>query len=512
MQERNENAHCVYEIPRLTWRMNFSNAPTVTLVGLLASHLGLPGSISGGVTPGFSHVGIVPYNVADRLVFSAISRYPLPFIPTLLQVCLASPSQGSQDLDRSSSTSPGYNLVFSACRRALASYTFPPLHLSSHRITTPRVAIPAHRHDRNTARLACRSGEALEERVSVARIAPSLLDLGRAVVRRFTSQQGEPGSIHGEVASGFSYVGVVQDLPSPLPFYSGAAPYPHRCILIGSQDLDNPGPPAPQASSAPTHRATVRQHGGSEMCNFLQLFDMNSVCQYHGEPKTFNWLQEKRRTQVQRIPKNHESCRWSADFIRDLSFAPTLHSCAASYSPRFTLIGSQDGMETRSVVRNGPHYERLPPNRRSQGECRLPARAYSLSLGNSPLRVFKGSAWLHYFSPFLAEKRYSYKGYTGPHYMSAIAATRRALNWNKVLFDDSTLDHAVTRLRQHAAAPACRNAGRCRLQQAVLSPPTAPGETAISTQWAGEPYMSYESLRVTRSYRLLAVKGIHHRC
>ncbi|KAJ8870004.1 hypothetical protein PR048_029015 [Dryococelus australis] len=35
-------------------------------------------------------------------------------------------------------------------------------------------------------------------------------------------------------------------------------------------------------------------------------------------------------------------CRWSAGYLGDLPFPPPLHSCAAPYSPRFTLIGSQD--------------------------------------------------------------------------------------------------------------------------------------------------------------------------
>ncbi|KAJ8871333.1 hypothetical protein PR048_027650 [Dryococelus australis] len=35
-------------------------------------------------------------------------------------------------------------------------------------------------------------------------------------------------------------------------------------------------------------------------------------------------------------------CRWSAGFLRDIPFLPPLHSGAASYSPRFTLIDSQD--------------------------------------------------------------------------------------------------------------------------------------------------------------------------
>ncbi|KAJ8886115.1 hypothetical protein PR048_012324 [Dryococelus australis] len=43
-------------------------------------------------------------------------------------------------------------------------------------------------------------------------------------------------------------------------------------------------------------------------------------------------------------------CRWSADFLEDLPFAPCLHSSAAPYSPRFTLIGFQD-----LDVKSGPN-------------------------------------------------------------------------------------------------------------------------------------------------------------
>ncbi|KAJ8887788.1 hypothetical protein PR048_014006 [Dryococelus australis] len=59
---------------------------------LLASHLGEPGLNPGGVTSGFSHVGIVPGDVADGRVFSGISRFPRPFIPALLHTHLVSPS------------------------------------------------------------------------------------------------------------------------------------------------------------------------------------------------------------------------------------------------------------------------------------------------------------------------------------------------------------------------------------------------------------------------------------
>ncbi|KAJ8870171.1 hypothetical protein PR048_029184 [Dryococelus australis] len=58
------------------------------VVRILASHLGEPGSITGGVAPGFSHVGIVPYDAVGRRVFSGISRFPHPCIPTLLHTHL----------------------------------------------------------------------------------------------------------------------------------------------------------------------------------------------------------------------------------------------------------------------------------------------------------------------------------------------------------------------------------------------------------------------------------------
>ncbi|KAJ8897926.1 hypothetical protein PR048_003283 [Dryococelus australis] len=51
--------------------------------GLLASHQGEPGSMPGRVTPGFSHVGIVPDDAVDCRVFSGISRFLRPSIPAL---------------------------------------------------------------------------------------------------------------------------------------------------------------------------------------------------------------------------------------------------------------------------------------------------------------------------------------------------------------------------------------------------------------------------------------------
>ncbi|KAJ8894207.1 hypothetical protein PR048_006817 [Dryococelus australis] len=55
------------------------------------------GPILGPVTPGFSHVGIIPDDTVDRRVFSGISRLPHPFIPALLHSHLFT-LIGSQDL------------------------------------------------------------------------------------------------------------------------------------------------------------------------------------------------------------------------------------------------------------------------------------------------------------------------------------------------------------------------------------------------------------------------------
>ncbi|KAJ8871176.1 hypothetical protein PR048_027482 [Dryococelus australis] len=69
--------------------------------------------------------------------------------------------------------------------------------------------------------------------------------LGGVVVRLLDSHLGEPGSIPGGVALGFSQVGIVPDdaagwriligdLPLPLVLHSGATPYPSGFTLVGS--------------------------------------------------------------------------------------------------------------------------------------------------------------------------------------------------------------------------------------------------------------------------------------
>ncbi|KAJ8889546.1 hypothetical protein PR048_009045 [Dryococelus australis] len=62
------------------------------VVRLHAFHLGEQGSILGRVTPGSSHVGIMPDDATGRWVFSGFSRFTRPCIPTLLHTRSTSPS------------------------------------------------------------------------------------------------------------------------------------------------------------------------------------------------------------------------------------------------------------------------------------------------------------------------------------------------------------------------------------------------------------------------------------
>ncbi|KAJ8878952.1 hypothetical protein PR048_019556 [Dryococelus australis] len=78
--------------PQLALPLEYMQAEAVAFFKeyLLTSHLGEPGSIPGGVTPGFSHVGIVPGYSAGRSVFSGISCLPGPYVPVLLRAHLTS--------------------------------------------------------------------------------------------------------------------------------------------------------------------------------------------------------------------------------------------------------------------------------------------------------------------------------------------------------------------------------------------------------------------------------------
>ncbi|KAJ8888692.1 hypothetical protein PR048_008184 [Dryococelus australis] len=79
-----------FRYPRMQACRSFRIA---VVVRLLASHLGEPGSISAGVAPGFSRVGIVLYDAAASAGFHGDLSFPPPFhLPVLFYTHLASPS------------------------------------------------------------------------------------------------------------------------------------------------------------------------------------------------------------------------------------------------------------------------------------------------------------------------------------------------------------------------------------------------------------------------------------
>ncbi|KAJ8866878.1 hypothetical protein PR048_032740 [Dryococelus australis] len=81
-------------------------------LSVLASHKGKPGSIPDGVAPGFSHVRIVSDDAFGRRVSSGISRFPHPFILTLLHTHLASPTSALKtSMLRAAQISPLYSLT-----------------------------------------------------------------------------------------------------------------------------------------------------------------------------------------------------------------------------------------------------------------------------------------------------------------------------------------------------------------------------------------------------------------
>ncbi|KAJ8897871.1 hypothetical protein PR048_003224 [Dryococelus australis] len=102
----------------------------------------------------------------------------------------------------------------------------------------------------------------------------------------------------------------------PPPLHSGTAPFSPHFTNIGSQDL-------------------VVNRSPKSLNSTQLLLAANCKPPIKANPVQFPALS---------LPdfRMWESCRCLAGFLRDLSFLPSLHSVAAPYSPRSTLIGSQD--------------------------------------------------------------------------------------------------------------------------------------------------------------------------
>ncbi|KAJ8873599.1 hypothetical protein PR048_024417 [Dryococelus australis] len=162
------------------------------VVRLLASHLGEPGSIPGGVIPGSSHVGILPDDAAGKRVFSGLSRFPRPFhcgaAPYLPRVALI----GSQDLDVTS-------------RPHLFAHS-PDLHLNKRYSYKLQLLSSCLSED---------SGLAFTP-VVTSIVEVSGIGVARILIDRWSE-------------------GFLWDLPFPPPLQSGAAPYSPHFII--SQEL-----------------------------------------------------------------------------------------------------------------------------------------------------------------------------------------------------------------------------------------------------------------------------------
>ncbi|KAJ8870891.1 hypothetical protein PR048_027192 [Dryococelus australis] len=213
--------------PKYSWGRGGAAVRTLT------SHQGEPCSIPGGLSSGFPQVGIVPLDAADQRVFSGTSRSPLHLHSGAAPRELASPSLALKTSElragESSSLHNTQSLFWlgdskrrvvknppSLPHRSLSTTITRPSKChdlkkkaafkaemrrsnkgdaASHincsiaskptrsvlvalRVPTDLICTAQDHDDGNTARLARRSDETLDVRVRVARIAPSLLDLG----------------------------------------------------------------------------------------------------------------------------------------------------------------------------------------------------------------------------------------------------------------------------------------------------------------------------------------------
>ncbi|KAJ8880355.1 hypothetical protein PR048_016824 [Dryococelus australis] len=91
-RDSHESARATRRRRARTQLTSLSAGPPWIVVRLPTFHPGEPGTIPGGVAPGFSHAGIVQEDAAGRRVFSVISRIPRYCITALLHTHLASSS------------------------------------------------------------------------------------------------------------------------------------------------------------------------------------------------------------------------------------------------------------------------------------------------------------------------------------------------------------------------------------------------------------------------------------
>ncbi|KAJ8898099.1 hypothetical protein PR048_003459 [Dryococelus australis] len=118
------NINALFHRPR-TENIKLLGARGGVMVRILACHLGEPGSILGGVAPGFSHLGIVPYDAAGRWVYLGDLPFPGPFLSGDVPYTPRFTLVGSQDFDAESrpNLSTEHGIVILSSRGPKRFYT-----------------------------------------------------------------------------------------------------------------------------------------------------------------------------------------------------------------------------------------------------------------------------------------------------------------------------------------------------------------------------------------------------
>ncbi|KAJ8881598.1 hypothetical protein PR048_018084 [Dryococelus australis] len=108
--------------------------------------------------------------------------------------------------------------------------------------------------------------------------------------------------------------------------------------LIPSEACENRARSVLTAACSPRHRV-----GDSPLPSALPSPSSAAGCAVPSG-RTGSLTEVKRVTKYRRFASGNRAgrCRWSAGFLGDLPFPPSLHSGAAPFSPHFTLIDSQD--------------------------------------------------------------------------------------------------------------------------------------------------------------------------
>ncbi|KAJ8877930.1 hypothetical protein PR048_022389 [Dryococelus australis] len=217
------------------------------VVRLLASHLGKPDSFPGGVAPGFSQMGNVTDDAADRRVFLGISRLTRPFIPVLLHTPLTSrPSALKTSLLRaariSSLHSTPLNLNWSGQTnfdegtRLVAQCVFRARKLLATTANTKVITDLMSKERRGSPG----SNQIIELLITFTEVLLLMMMMmmmmmiikynGAVVVRALASHLCDPGSIPDGFPPGFSHVGIVLDDTACRRVFSGYSLSPRPCI------------------------------------------------------------------------------------------------------------------------------------------------------------------------------------------------------------------------------------------------------------------------------------------